>query len=296
MKRYIGVIVGLVAFVVGSVIMYGRVNDKVAVAEQVASFEKLQSAYLERVGWIRANPDEKGYREEVNPFLKGYFKSVDEHLARFDGNKDFDDYLIRVEKKGGGAKKGGGDPKVHYDYVKAQFDTLRAGKHDPTFTATDKGMRLDVVTEEKMVAGEPNIRYRVLLWGAQREMKEDGKLKKMVTSSSFGVAWKFWDERGKLLAEMNASEPSMKIDWPELFIAEFPPQMVFGHYDVGLVHFEVKKAEITFTVNSRSQTGGEANAQYTWKLDVPPEWKLSKGDKWVGAEETTREPEEIGGR
>ena len=297
MKRYAGVIIALGALLFGAFTFYGRMNKKVADAEQSAEFARLQQRYLERVSWIRVNPDEKAYREEVNPFLRNYFKDVDAYVSKFGLNKDYDDYLIRAEKKAAGkGDKKGPDPKAHYDYVKAKWDLLKGGEYDPQFTATDQGMRLDVTTEEKMIGGEPHIRYHVLVWGAQRELKDDGKVKRMATSASFAVHWSFFDDRGKLLAEMNATDPSSKKDWPEQFITEFPPQMVFGHYDVGLVPAEVKRADITFTVTSRAQTGGEAQGKFTWKLDVPPEWKLAAGQKWVGAEETTRPVEEIEGK
>jgi len=255
---------------------------------------RIQHDYLERIGWIRANPDEKSYRDEVNPFLRSYFKQIDEHLDRFGGNKQFDDYLLKEEKRT--EKKGprkGPDPKVHYDYVKAMFDRLRSGSYEPSWSASDKGMRLDVLADERANGGKPVIRLTAVLWGAQRSLKDDGKLKRMATSASFDVKWRFTDAQGKLLAEMSATDPSMKIDYPEQFIEEFPPQMVFGHYDVDPVPAEVAKAEITFTVTSRSSTGGEAVASYVWKLDVPPEWKLRPGEKWEGAEESVRPEEEI---
>lgn len=296
MKRYVGVIVALVAIIAGFVIVSSRASDSVDRAAAAEAFAERKVTYLERVGWLRNNPDEKAYLQEVNPFLRLWFTGIEEHHQRYGGNPEFDDYLQRVEARAqSGEKRKGADPKVFYNYVRAQFDALRSNKYAPTFTGTDKGMRLDVTTEETMVAGEPHVRYRVLLWGPQREIKSDGRLSRMVTSATFGVGWKFTDARGKLLAEMNATDPSMKIDWPEQFIAEFPPQMVFGHYDVGLVPHEVDKAEITFTVISRAQTGGEALAKYVWRLDVPAEWKLQRGQQWVGAEETTRELEEIGG-
>lgn len=296
MKRYVGLVVGLIVIVAAFYISSSRASERVEKAQAAENFAEVQAKYLERVGWIRSNPDEKSYLSEVNPFLRLWFGGVDEHLKRFDGNPQFDDYLQKIEKRAqSGQKPKGADPKVHYDYVRAQFDELRSGKYAPTFTGTDKGMRLDVTTEGKMVGNEPHVRYRVVLWGANRELKDTDKGKKMLTSANFTVGWRFTDDRGKLLAEMNAQDPSMKIDWPEQFIAEFPPQMVFGHYDVGLVPHDVKKAEITFTVSSRAQTGGEALAKYVWKLDVPSDWKLAQGQQWVGAEETTREPEEIGG-
>lgn len=296
MKRYIGIAVALVAIVAGFVLVSQRANDRVKRAQQAEALAELRVGYLERVGWIRSNPSAKGYLEEVNPFLRSWFSAVDAHVQRFDLNAKFDDYLQRAEKRtGSGEKRKGADPKVHYEYVRRQFDALRSNRYLPNFTGTDQGLRLDVITEEVMAAGEPHVRYRVLLWGPQRELRDEGKGKRMATSAAFSVGFRFTDEKGKQIAEMNAADPSMKIDWPEGFIAEFPPQMAFGHYDVGLVPAEAKKAEITFGVTSRAATGGEAQAKFVWKLDVPGEWKLQPGQRWEGAEETTRSPDELGG-
>jgi hypothetical protein len=144
-----------------------------------------------------------------------------------------------------------------------------------------------------MVQGQPQVRFQLALWGAQRELKDDGKLKKMVTSASFEAAWKLTDAKGKLIGEMRGSDPAGKIDYPERYIAEFPPQMVLGHYDMDLVPNEVTKMEITFKVSSRAASGGTASSTYLWKLDVPSEWKLGQGMKWEGATEEERPEEEI---
>ena len=106
-------------------------------------------------------------------------------------------------------------------------------------------------------------------------------------------SWKLTDERNKLLGEMTGEDPSMKIDFPERFIAEFPPQMVLGHYDMDLVPAEVKKMDITFNVSSRAASGGDAAASYVWKLDVPDAWRLGAGEKWEGATVDERPEEEI---
>jgi hypothetical protein len=106
--------------------------------------------------------------------------------------------------------------------------------------------------------------------------------------------WKLTDAKGKLIGEMRGGDPSGKIDFPELYIAEFPPQMVLGHYDMDLVPNAVGKMEITFKVSSRAASGGTADATYLWKLDsIPSDWKLGAGMKWEGATEEERSEEEI---
>jgi hypothetical protein len=292
MKRYIGLVVAFAAVIIAASVVASRYSAREKDAQRATDFANLQRLYLERVGWIRSNPDEKSYKEEVNPFLRAYFKDVDEHIRRHGGNPEFDDYLQELEKREGRKESGSGpkvDRKAYYDSVRGVFDLMRKGQYAPVYSATDKGMRLDVLsTDVKMVGRAPQVRFELVLWGAQREMKDDGKnVKRMITSASFDASWRLFDAKAKLLGKMDASgDPSMRIDWPERFIAEFPPQMVLGHYDMDLLPAEVTNLEITFNVTSRSSTGGEAKASFPWKLEAPAEWKLKPGEKWEGAEET----------
>ena len=292
MKRTFGPIVIVVGLVLVGAIGLRSVKARTAEAEREADAYRLKADYLERVGWLRSNPDPKTYREEVGTFFKGYFARLDEHQQRFGGNREFDDYLKELEKRG--TEDRAADRKAFYAYTRKQFDLMKSGKYAPVWSATDKGLRLDVLSSDVvMVAGRPQVRLQLALWGANRELKEDGKLRKMVTSASFSTSWRLTDDKGKLLGEMNAGDPSMKIDFPERFIAQFPPQMVLGHYDIDLVPAAVTKMEMAFAVTSHAPSGGTANATYSWKLDVPAEWKLKDGEKWEGAVESERSEEEI---
>jgi len=293
MKRYIGLIVGFVAIAVGAGSLVASKNSQIREIEKEADAQHLRADYLEKVGWMRSNPDDKQYKEEVNPFFRNYFNQVDEHLKKFGGNRNFDDYLTeqadgKKGKKGGDEKKAG-DRKAVYDAVRAVFDRMHDGKYTPVFTATDKGLRLDVLSADvKMVGGKPSVRYEIVVWGPSRELREADKgQKRMITSASFSASWNLLDEKAKPFGSMEATDLSGKVDWPERYIAEFPPQMVLGHYDLDLVPAEVKNMEITFKVTSRAATGGEAAASFVWKLETPGDWKLKPGEKWEGASETT---------
>ncbi len=295
MKRYLGLILGVLMFIIAAVTVSKKYTEKTVEAERQAEAARLKADYLERVGWIRSNPDEKSYRDEVSTFFRWYFKEVNEQLNRYHGNKEFDDYLTEKRSSKGKADSQAAEKKARFEYTKKVFDDFRTGSYNPVWSATDKGLRLDIRSARvENVAGKPQIRIALLLWGASREMREDGKAKKMVTSSSWSVNWKLTDDKGKLFGEMTASgDPAMKVDYPELYIAQFPPQMILGHYDMDLVPAEVVKLEIAFTVASRAPSGGEANASFLWKMDTPPEWRLRPGEKWEGAQESVRPEEEI---
>jgi hypothetical protein len=285
-KRYFGLIVLIVGIIVAGVVTSRSASTRADEAQRQADFTRIQKDYLERVGWLRTNPDEGSYRQEISPFFKTYFEQVASYQSRYKLNKEFDAYLDELDKRGDKDERAQ-DKKAFYDYTRKVFDQMREGRYKPVWTATDKGMRLDVLSSDVvMVLNKPQVRLQLVLWGAQREERQDGKAKKMVTSASFKTQWKLTDEKGKLFGEMTGDDPSMKVDFPERFIAEFPPQMVLGHYDMDLIPNEVKKMEITFNVSSRAASGGDAAATYLWKLDVPSEWRLGAGEKWVGAEDT----------
>ncbi len=293
MKRYFGLILLIVGVLIAAVTTYRGASARALEAQREADFTRIQKDYLERVGWMRTNPDEASYQQELAPFFKTYFEQIGAYRNRYKLGKEFDAYLVELDKRADKDDRVA-DRKAFYDYTRKVFDQMREGRYKPQWTATHKGMRLDVVGSDVVkVLGKPQVRLQLVLWGAQREERTDGKVKKMVTSASFKTQWKLTDERGKLVGEMTGEDPSMKVDFPERFIAEFPPQMVLGHYDMDLVPSEVKKMEITFNVSSRASSGGEATATYVWKLDVPSEWRLGAGQTWEGAEVTERSEEEI---
>lgn len=264
-------------------------NQAKAQSDEAADRAQLRNDYLEQVGFIRSDPDDQAYRTEVNSFLATYFKSVDAHVAKFGLNPNYDDYLTELAQRGSSPDAAGF--KQNYETVKALFDRMRDGKYKPVWTATDKGMRLDVLSDD--VEGD-KIRLVLVLWGAQRQMHEEdrqggGKILKMMTSAAFSTTWKLYDAKGKEYGEMNAADPAGKIDYPERYVSYFPPQVVLGHYDVDRIPATVSKMDITFGVTSSAPSGGTAAASFVWKLDtIPPEWKLASGQAWKGATESVR--------
>ncbi len=290
MKRYVGLLAVIALAITGTVVASRKISTKTVEADRAEDIGRIKAEYLERVGWIRSNPDEKSYKDEVGTFLRWYFKEINDHRNRFGGKKDYDEYLDELAKR---SDKDEEAKRAMYEHVKKTFDLLRTN-YQPQWSATDKGMRLDIVSTQLVPGADPKVRYQIVLWGAQRQMREDNRTKRMVTSSSFNVTWKLYDEKGVLIGEMNAAgDPAMKVDWPERYISVFPPQMVFGHYDIDRFPEKTKTVEMVWNVASRAPTGGDVAATYTWKLDAPAEWKLGAGEEWKGAQESVRPEEEI---
>ena len=304
MNRYLGVFVALIAFTTAAVIGVSRHKANTSEAERDLNLARIQKEYLERVGWIRSIPEEKAYKEEVTTFFRWYFREIGEHVARSRGNTKFNGYLTELSKRADSQKEYVEKNKAYFDYTKRVFDDLRSGSYSPVFSAADRGMRLDITSVSvQRQDDKAQLKLGILLWGAQRELQDESTTangitasirKRMVTSASFTSTWKLYDSNGKLIGEMTAQgDPMMKVDYPEKYIPEFPPQMVIGYYALDLIPAEVAKIDLLFNVASRSPSGGDATANFQWKIDAPSEWKLRPGEKWAGAEESVRPEEEI---
>jgi hypothetical protein len=297
MKRYLGLIIVVAGVLVGMIYAFKRWDQKTAESAREADVSRIKAGYLERVAWIRVNPDEKSYKDEVGTFFRWYFKEVNEHINKFGGNRKFDDYIAELDDRS--KKKGGNDnleeKKAAYEYVRKFFDEFREGKYEPMWTSTDHGLRFDVVRTQPI--GDKT-RFTFVVWGLPGEERvvDDRGTRKWVVNASYKSNWKLFDAKDKLFGEMPAEGVDMKVEDPQRRIRWFPGQIVVGHFDVPKIPDEVKNAEITFTQSSRSLTGGDIVANHVWKLELPAEWKLKAGEKWEGAQDSVRPEEEINAR
>jgi hypothetical protein len=300
MKRYIGLIVVVVGVGVAMWYAFKKWDAKVAESQREADVARIKSAYLERVSWIRVNPDEKSYKSEVDTFFRWYFKEVNDHINKFGGNRKFDDYLSELDERTKKKKKSDDadntdEKKAAYDYVRKFFDDFKDGKYEPMWTSTDHGIRWDIVRTEPIA---DKTRFTFVVWGIPGEERvvDDRGTRKWVVSASFKSNWKMWDEKNKLFGEMPAEGVDMRVDDPQRRIRWFPPQIIVGHFDVPKIPAEVKNIEVSFTQSTRSLTGTDIQANHMWKLDLPAEWKLKPGEKWEGATDSVRPEEEINAR
>jgi hypothetical protein len=306
MKRYFGIIVAVIGITAAIVWTMRKWDLKTAEAQKEQAMLKLRADYLERIAWLRNVPDEKAYKDEINTFLRWYFKEVTDHLNKYGGNRKFDDYLEELESRARKTQKveeymtPGKDKteekRAVYEYTKKVFDLMRSGNYSPYWTATDQGVRFDILSADTIQdGGETKIHMPIVVWGLPRDERVDDKgIHRVTCNASFRFNWKLYDEKGKLLGEMpGEGGPDSRVDWPERFIKFFPPVTLLGHYDIEKLPAEVKNVEITFTISARSPTGGDMNLRYVWKLEPPAAWKLNSGETWKGAQESIRPEEEI---
>lgn len=306
MKRYFGIIVAIIGVTAAIFWTMRKWDLKTAEAQKEQAMLKLRADYLERVAWLRNVPDEKAYKDEISTMLRWYFKEVTDLLNKYGGNRKFDDYLEeldarskrsqKVEEYASPGKDKNDEKKAYYEYTKNVFDLMKGGSYSPYWTATDQGVRFDLLSADTIQeGGETKIHMPIVVWGLPREERTDDKNVHRVTcNASFRFNWKLFDEKGKLLGEMpGEGGPDNRVDYPERFIKFFPPVTLLGHYDIEKLPAEVKNVEITFTISARSPTGGDMNLNYVWKLEPPAAWKLGTGEAWKGAQDSIRPEEEI---
>ena len=176
-----------------------RITVKTLQAEKSQDLSRIQKEYFERVGWMRSNPDFKVYREEVPVFLSWYFSEMDAHQRKYGGNLNYDDYLSELDSKASKTASKAkeevqiSNKKTYFEFTKKFFDVLKQGNYAPPWSFSEKGLRLDILsTQTQLKAGKPEIRLPVILWGAYREVRDDGHLKKVVSSANINVHWKLF--------------------------------------------------------------------------------------------------------
>ncbi len=303
MKRYFGIIVAVLGVSAGIVFAMRKWDEKTAISARELDAARIRAEYLERAAWLRNVPEQKAYIDENQNFMGWYFKEVTAHLNKHGGSREFDDYLKELDARAAKNTKdddGGGkteEKKAVYAYTKKVFDSLRKqGDYTPWWSATDKGIRFDIVSADTIRMGpDEKIHMPVVVWGLPRDSRTDDKnVTHVKVNASFRFNWKLFDEKQKLIAEIpGEGGPDQRVDWPDRFVKFFPPMVVLGQYDIDKLPAETKTAEIVWSISARSPTGGDINVNFEWKGEVPAAWKLAAGEGWKGAQDSIRPEEEI---
>ncbi|MFN0061660.1 MAG: hypothetical protein ACKVPX_03985 [Myxococcaceae bacterium] len=263
-----------------------------------SQMERFRRDHVEASGFMRGQADEKAYREDLAPFFREYFAGLEAVYKKGGVKPDPDAFLKELSSKR--PAQGEVDRSVElralYDKVRRTFDSFREGRYQPVLTKSSGAMRLDVVTAGPAKRGTDELLvFEFLLWGAPRELREDSRANtlRVVTSASMNALWKLRDKTGKLLYEVRADSPGMRVDYPERYVADFPAQMLLAEYQINRVPAEVEQMELTINVSARAPWGSSVTPSFTWTLDVPAAWKLQPGQKWEGLEVADRDPSEI---
>lgn len=282
---------------------YHKLKTEDAHKQALAQIEK---EWLERANWVNDVADAEKYKEERSGLDKWYFSELSDHYNRYPEFRDY--YKENPEHaKTAGKKKAKKDDvelrKQYFTLVKGVFDAMKDGSYSPQLTGTSNSLRLDLVKIARRADGQKGFRIDAVLWGAQRRMDRQTNatgetLSKMITAATFsGMNIKLFDEKGKVAAEMPVTgDPEIKVDYPERWIEEFPPQAVIGYYNLPPLPANAVKMELVMNVTSRSINGTDIPGSFKWELPVDAEWKLAPGETWEGATTEERSKDYIEGK
>lgn len=262
--------------------------------------EELRSEFLASAPWVFGLEDPDLYRREIRGLLRWYLQRVEELDKRFPAlSPPRDAYLEELE-----ARQAAGRIDLHeaeayresYEQVAEVWAALADGSYAPERSGVGSGMRLDFLPgKPTLVEGQRAVRGRFVLWGAQRGRVEEDvagvEATRIQTYAVFhDVQVELFDERGKPMGRMSFGLPyGTYVPVPEQRIDAFPPLAFVGDYAIPLVPHRAHTMEMKATVISRSVTGAEIRADFTWKEPVPSHWKLAEGEAWEGAQVGHRE-------
>ncbi|RMG19177.1 MAG: hypothetical protein D6729_05895 [Deltaproteobacteria bacterium] len=276
---------------------YNKTQAEQAREEALA---KLQQQWTERLGQLRGISDPERYKDELRAQLKWYFGELQALNNRFPELADLDRAWKEIEENvRTGRIPANKVPEYEefFKYVKDVYQRMERGEFTPLITATSENLHLDFYRIERVnEGGKQRLRMDFVLWGAPRRLieKRQGAVttKRVTVPLNFQrMFFQFLTEEGKVHGEMSATGPAaapyMKIDYPERWIAEFPPQALLGTWYVDLFPEEAARVIWEISISGRTDAGNDYTANYHWEFDVPEAWKTS-GD-WGGTEQIVPE-------
>jgi hypothetical protein len=269
-------------------------RNRVEDYEFLRAQDRLRLDFLERAVWVRSIPNDDTYGDENAALLKWYFAELTDLFNRFPKKRNAPDGMAELEaraRKGFVSSQDVETAKEWYDTAKEMYAAMEKG-YRPHLTAHKEAMRLDVVSVRRaLLNGQPRLRVDFLLWGVPRQMTgretEGGqKQKRMTVQVAFKqLAFKFLDGKGNIVAEMSGGgEPHLKVEYPERWIATFPPQALTGTWYLEVFPREAARVAWSVEVQGRSLNGNEVVAKFDWEVPVHDDWKLKEGEKWEAQE------------
>jgi hypothetical protein len=135
----------------------------------------------------------------------------------------------------------------------------------------------------------------VAVWGVpeetQLEEPEAGKPVQRVSVPLVfkGLALRFFDAKGAVLARLDGGgEPALRLDMPERLVADAPPGLTLGRYELPLFPPGVAEVEWTLAAQVRSASGETRVAQAVWRVKAEPAWS---GAAWSASDKVIAESE-----
>lgn len=273
-----------VLFAAGLLLLGARAfTDQADSAAHQLALEHARSQFVQRAAVVRAAPDQDRYRDDLRALLRGWFADQAEIGNRFP--------LLRKEPAAfvpPPPRVRGGDLRDWRDLAEKQVASWREGRLELVETAAAQGLRLDLLRVGKVASTQPHLAVEVAVWGAPEETQIDepeaGKQVQRVSVQLVfkGLSLRFFDAAGKVIARLDGGgEPALRLDMPERLVADAPPGLTLGRYQLPLFPPGAAQVEWTLSVGVRSAAGETRVAQASWKTKAESNWS---GPAWSGAD------------
>ncbi len=269
---------------------FGMQRYKHAVAQRSydTKVAALKRDFLKQsVGLRLLEPDR--YRQEIGILLTQYFAELDK-LQRelpefFDVERERKVTAAEMEKgRLNDEKRQAREERI--DITLDLFNRMRSGQYRPLYTSADKTFRFDIydIAPAKSAA-ETRVKLSYVHAGAFGPVEY-----KLIQGNIRATQVK-----GKPMAIPQivgeGQPPSLQID-PEKWVAEFPPGMEIGYYELPQFPREAEAIELTFDFSIRTTGGSEIESHILFPdVPIPESWKLPEGQVWQAEERIADESE-----
>jgi hypothetical protein len=277
-----------VLFIAGLALFTARAwSDASEAAGQKLAQEHARSQFVQRAAIARAAPDAERYRADLKTLLRNWFADEADIGNRFPMLRGQLAPFMPAPPKGNLAE--------WQELAESQVGAWREGKIELLETAPSQGLRLDLLRVKSIASPQPHLAVDVAIWGAPEESREEesepGKqtMRLTVPIVFHGLSVRFFDANAKLVARIDgAGEPALRLDLPERLVADAPPGLVLGRYEVPLFPPNVAQVEWTLAAQVHSPSGEARLAAATWKSSADPAWS---GAAWSEADKVVAEGE-----
>ena len=273
-------------FVAGLSLFFARAwADRADQASHALQLEHARRQFVERAAVVRASPDTEHYRGELRALLRDWFAGQMELGNRYPALRGQPGAFVPPAPRAHGA-----DLREWQELADGQIGAWREGRVDLVESAASAGLRLDLLRVKK---GAQRLAVDVAVWGAPQESETEEaapgqKISRVTVPLVFrGLAMRFFDAGGKMMARMEASgEPALRLDVPERLAVDAPPGVVLARYEPGLLPPGVAEVEWTLTAQIRAASGEPRTAQAVWRVKADPAWA---GAEWTGDDKVVAE-------
>ena len=262
-------------------------------AARALSLEHARSQFLAKAAVVRAAPDEAKYHAELRQLLRAWFAEQADLGNRWPQLRGQPPPFTAPVPK---ARSG--DLREFQEFADHAIGAWREGRLELLQSAAAAGLRIDLLKVATAAAPQPHLAIDLAVWGAPEELESDEgregrqQFKATVPLTFRGLSFRFFDQEGKLIAEMpGVGEPSLRLDLPGRLVHDAPPGVVLARYEPGLFPREAAEVEWTLTAQLKTATGESRPVSATWKTKLDPAWAVGVSEVWGGKDRTMTEEE-----